>query len=158
MRGHVQTLRRRMPPHAGIEHRVRTKRRTASYKPDAALERRRRTDVRPVRLAADVCMPHVQVQVVGMGGVVVGAEGRIEDFACAIAHLMQEARIVVPCIPVSGHRNMPSILQGEAGHIEHYGSFACRNIYPRQDGPLSEHARANALDVAGFTLQDGRHI
>lgn len=43
--------------------------------------------------------------------------------------------------------------------IEHLGSYACRRI-AGSDGPgrLSEHARANALDVAAFTLQDGRRI
>lgn len=42
--------------------------------------------------------------------------------------------------------------------IDHFGSYSCRRMYGRQRGPWSEHARANALDVAGFRLEDGRRI
>lgn len=42
--------------------------------------------------------------------------------------------------------------------VEHYGSFACRNIYGRASGRRSEHATAEALDVAAFRLEDGRRI
>lgn len=40
--------------------------------------------------------------------------------------------------------------------IEHYGSFACRNI--GKGNRRSQHASANALDVAGFRLRDGTRI
>ncbi|VVP69591.1 hypothetical protein PS907_02109 [Pseudomonas fluorescens] len=42
--------------------------------------------------------------------------------------------------------------------VDHLGSFACRNIYNRTEGRLSQHASANALDIAGFRLADGRSI
>lgn len=42
--------------------------------------------------------------------------------------------------------------------IDHLGSYACRNVYNRSSGRLSQHASANALDVAGFRLADGRRI
>ena len=42
--------------------------------------------------------------------------------------------------------------------IEHYGSYSCRNIYGRKDAPLSRHATADALDIAGFTLANGRRV
>ena len=42
--------------------------------------------------------------------------------------------------------------------VDHYGSYACRNIYGRASGRPSEHAFANALDVAGFRTADGRRI
>ena len=42
--------------------------------------------------------------------------------------------------------------------IDHYGSYSCRRIYGRSTGDWSEHARARALDVAGFRLSDGRRI
>lgn len=42
--------------------------------------------------------------------------------------------------------------------VEHYGSFACRNVYHRESGRRSEHATAEALDVAAFRLADGRRI
>lgn len=42
--------------------------------------------------------------------------------------------------------------------IDHVGSYACRNIYHRADAPLSRHARAQAIDIDGFVLADGRRI
>ncbi|GAB2792896.1 extensin family protein [Halomonas shantousis] len=42
--------------------------------------------------------------------------------------------------------------------VDHYGSFACRNIYHRQNARRSEHASAEALDIAAFRLEDGRRI
>ena len=42
--------------------------------------------------------------------------------------------------------------------VDHLGSFACRNVYNRAEGRLSQHATANALDIAGFRLADGRSI
>lgn len=42
--------------------------------------------------------------------------------------------------------------------VDHLGSFACRNMYGRENGSRSQHATANALDIAGFRLADGRTI
>ncbi|MBN8728236.1 MAG: extensin family protein [Xanthomonadales bacterium] len=42
--------------------------------------------------------------------------------------------------------------------IQHAGSYACRNIYGRADARRSRHATADALDVRGFVLADGRRI
>ena len=36
--------------------------------------------------------------------------------------------------------------------------YACRNVYNRPDGNLSQHAFANAVDIAAFELKDGRSI
>ncbi|GAA4027227.1 extensin family protein [Sphingomonas rosea] len=40
----------------------------------------------------------------------------------------------------------------------HAGSFSCRRLYGRSEGAWSEHATADALDVLGFVLEDGRTI
>lgn len=42
--------------------------------------------------------------------------------------------------------------------IEHFGSYSCRRVYGRDEGAWSEHARANAIDVAAFRLDDGTRI
>jgi hypothetical protein len=42
--------------------------------------------------------------------------------------------------------------------IDHFGSYNCRRLYGRDEGPWSEHATANAIDVAGFRLEDGTRI
>ena len=40
--------------------------------------------------------------------------------------------------------------------IETYGTFSCRNIAGTKS--RSEHAFANAIDISGFVLEDGRRI
>lgn len=50
------------------------------------------------------------------------------------------------------------IFGSAVARVEHYGSFACRNVYDREGGRRSEHATAEALDVAAFRLNDGRRI
>jgi hypothetical protein len=42
--------------------------------------------------------------------------------------------------------------------VEHYGSYSCRRISGRSQGAWSEHASANAVDIAAFRLADGRRI
>lgn len=42
--------------------------------------------------------------------------------------------------------------------IETFGAYSCRRIYGRTSGQWSEHARANAIDVAAFRLEDGRRV
>lgn len=51
-----------------------------------------------------------------------------------------------------------ALLGSGVRRIEHFGSFACRNVYGREGGRRSRHATADALDVAGFVLDDGRRI
>lgn len=50
------------------------------------------------------------------------------------------------------------LLGSEAVQIDHYGTYACRRVYGRAEGRPSEHARAEAIDVASFRLADGRRI
>jgi len=42
--------------------------------------------------------------------------------------------------------------------IDTFGSYACRNMRGGREGWLSEHAHANAIDVAAFRLADGRRV
>ncbi|TWT23576.1 extensin family protein [Luteimonas marina] len=42
--------------------------------------------------------------------------------------------------------------------IEHFGSYACRNLYGREDGRRSRHATADAFDIGGFVLEDGGRV
>ncbi|HWI84727.1 MAG TPA: extensin family protein [Sphingomonas sp.] len=42
--------------------------------------------------------------------------------------------------------------------IESFGSFACRPVNNVEGGKMSEHGRADAVDIAGFTLANGRRI
>ncbi|MGE0776252.1 MAG: extensin family protein [Sphingomonadaceae bacterium] len=42
--------------------------------------------------------------------------------------------------------------------IETYGTYSCRRIGGGREGRYSEHASANAIDIAAFRLADGRRI
>lgn len=42
--------------------------------------------------------------------------------------------------------------------VEHFGTYSCRRLYGRDEGPWSEHATGNAIDIAAFVLADGRRI
>ncbi|UYV14669.1 extensin family protein [Porphyrobacter sp. ULC335] len=50
------------------------------------------------------------------------------------------------------------ILGSELARIEHLGAFSCRRMYGGAEGPWSEHATANAIDIAAFVLEDGQRI
>jgi hypothetical protein len=49
-----------------------------------------------------------------------------------------------------------SVFGSPVAVVEHVGSFACRTIAGSQR--RSQHASANALDIVGFRLADGRRI
>ncbi|URQ62112.1 extensin family protein [Pantoea alhagi] len=53
---------------------------------------------------------------------------------------------------------LTSPLKSPLGRIEHVGSYACRNIYHRAQGRLSEHATADAWDITAFRLTNGTRI
>ncbi|MET0362340.1 MAG: extensin family protein [Sphingobium sp.] len=44
--------------------------------------------------------------------------------------------------------------------VETFGTYACRDVVgnPGMAGKRSEHAHANAIDISGFALKDGRRI
>ena len=42
--------------------------------------------------------------------------------------------------------------------VHHFGTYSCRRMYGRSSGRWSEHAFANAWDVASFDLWDGRNV
>ena len=46
----------------------------------------------------------------------------------------------------------------EIARIEHLGIYACRNVYGRSQGRMSQHATANAIDIGGFRLKNGQTV
>ncbi len=42
--------------------------------------------------------------------------------------------------------------------VETFGTYACRTRNSQSGARLSEHATANAIDISGFTLADGRRV
>lgn len=49
-----------------------------------------------------------------------------------------------------------AIFGSPVARIDHMGTYRCRNIEGKHR--RSEHASANAIDISGFTLKDGRKI
>jgi hypothetical protein len=49
-------------------------------------------------------------------------------------------------------------LRSELVRVDSFGTYSCRNVNGAATGRLSEHASANAVDVAAFVLADGRRI
>jgi len=68
----------------------------------------------------------------------------------AVSLALWEKHAVAP----AAERHFASPVQ----RIEHFGSYACRNVYGRPNATRSRHATAEAFDVAGFVLADGRRI
>ncbi|MEA3012491.1 MAG: hypothetical protein QOD42_1036 [Sphingomonadales bacterium] len=74
------------------------------------------------------------------------------DAACPVAAalILWEREIVQPA--ARRHFGRP------VAAIDHFGSYSCRRVSGREESGWSEHARANALDVAGFRLAGGGRI
>ena len=49
-------------------------------------------------------------------------------------------------------------LGAEVVRLESMGTYACRPVNGQAGGKLSEHGRANAIDVAAFVLAGGRRV
>ena len=50
------------------------------------------------------------------------------------------------------------ILGSDVVQIDQMGAYSCRNVNGAAGGRRSAHARANAFDVGGFRLRDGRRV
>lgn len=68
----------------------------------------------------------------------------------AVALALWERHVVAP--------EALRLLGSPVHRLDHFGSYACRNVYGRSSGRPSQHATADALDVSGFLLKDGRRI
>lgn len=71
---------------------------------------------------------------------------------CALAR--QYARWVRDIVQPAARQ----LLGSPVTRIDTFGTYACRPVNGREGARLSEHGLANAVDVASFTLADGRRI
>lgn len=76
--------------------------------------------------------------------------GLVTSCPVAAALFLWERDVVLP----AARRNLGS----DVMRIDHAGSFSCRRLYGRSEGPFSEHATADAVDIHAFRLADGRQI
>jgi hypothetical protein len=84
------------------------------------------------------------------GGEVALSSSFLASCPLAVAYAMFEHHTLQPAAQ--------AVYGEKVVRLDHLGSFACRNIYNRESGALSRHASADALDIAGFRLADGRSI
>ncbi len=78
--------------------------------------------------------------------------GVIMQCPLALRYVLWERQVLQPAAR--------EILGSPVARVENFGTYSCRRIYGSSDvnDRPSEHARANALDVAAVTLRDGRRI
>jgi len=85
---------------------------------------------------------------------VTATSARVAPFAAscrlAVSLALWERHVVQPAAR--------SVFGEDVVRLEHFGSYACRNLYGRASGRRSRHATADALDVAGFVLASGRAV
>lgn len=67
-----------------------------------------------------------------------------------IALALWERNVLAPAVE--------ELFKSKIARIEHLGAYSCRRLYGRDSGPWSEHATGNAVDIAGFVLEDGSRI
>ena len=105
-------------------------------------------DFRPLpdRTLGEGCGVQGAVQLVDIGVPVTGITAMRCGNARAFAAWVRNA--VAP----AAHQ----ILGSELTRVQGMGTYACRNV--AGSGRRSGHASANAVDVGGFTLRDGRQV
>lgn len=86
----------------------------------------------------------------GDGATRLSPAGPTMTCANTLAYAFWERHVVQPAAR--------ELLNTRVARVEHYGTYACRNIYGRAEGRPSEHASANALDVSGFRLSRGGQV
>ena len=79
----------------------------------------------------------------------------------APANLATSCSVAAGLALLEWHVIQPAALEhlgSRVTQVEHLGSYSCRRMYGRSSGAWSEHSTANAIDIAGFRLADGRRI
>ncbi|WP_205481069.1 extensin family protein [Sphingomonas arenae] len=76
--------------------------------------------------------------------------GLVTSCPAATALLLWDQRVLQPAAQRHFNASVTDLL--------HAGSYSCRRLYNRADGGWSEHATADAVDILGFRLSDGRTV
>ncbi len=76
--------------------------------------------------------------------------GLVTACPVAAAMLLLEQRVIQP----AAMRHLGAAVT----RIDPAGRYCCRRLYGRDEGPFSEHATADAIDITGFRLADGTRV
>ncbi|MFN4288342.1 MAG: extensin family protein [Brevundimonas sp.] len=97
------------------------------------------------------CVVRGAVRITG-GVTPIRPAGQIMQCPLAVRYVIWDRQVLQPLAS--------EMLGAQVASVESYGTYSCRRIYGLS-GPEnrpSEHARANAIDIASITLSDGRRI
>lgn len=145
------------PPSAGANDGL-----AESWSPDRIMAARRlciarlaalRAEVEPLApIRAGACGAPAPVRLARLGDDPAVAIDPPATLDCAMVAALDEwlARIVQPAAR--------RLFGAPVTQLRNTSSYVCRKRYGAEAGKLSEHAVANALDVGGFVLADGRRI
>lgn len=76
--------------------------------------------------------------------------GPVTSCSVAAGLFLLERRVIQP----AARRHFGT----DVAAIDHAGSYSCRRLYGRSEGSYSEHATADAIDILGFRLANGRRV
>lgn len=108
----------------------------------------RLTDL-PDRRSGEFCVVQDAVRI-GGGTTALAPSGPAMTCGVALGFALWDRQVLQPAARAE--------LGSAVARVEHYGTYSCRRQYGAATGRVSEHAFANALDVAGVRLRDGRRI
>lgn len=127
------------------EFKLRRLRNNAEYCRAALLTAPLRTTPRPDAGSAECPLPNaVQVQSAGIPL----SSSFLASCPLAVSYALWEGHVLQPLAQQHFGQDIR--------RVTHLGSYACRNV--RGGTRQSEHASANAIDISGITLSDGRSI
>jgi hypothetical protein len=86
----------------------------------------------------------------GAAAVAYAPRGLVTACPVAAALFLWERDVVQP----AARRHLGDTI----ARIDHFGSVSCRRVNRRPDAAYSEHALANAVDIAGFRTASGRRV
>ncbi len=106
----------------------------------------------PDRDDGGFCVVRGAVRITGGAVTPLSPGGLVMQCPLAVRYVIWDRQVLQPAAQ--------SAFGAHAARVENYGSYSCRRIYGSTDvaSRPSEHARANALDVAAVRLEDGRTV
>ena len=106
----------------------------------------------PDRDDGGFCVVRGAVRITGGSVTPLDPGGLVMQCPLAVRYVIWDRQVLQPAAEAT--------FGSRVSRVENYGSYSCRRLYGQTDVAVrpSEHARANALDLGGMTLADGRRV